>query len=239
MHQAQKNQQHLQAAVIAPATLRLWRKSLQTRCDDRQRSKQNARTFDGFLEDYLRCHVLALDRASRSMNFLVHCALALKSRRWPQGHTIRQGLLATYFADFGKGPIDKSLPLDLQTGIRLHRRIDAFSNQHQAIRDRCATFPLEYAATLRYSSIFLATFTCRRIGPYYYAFSATLSRRCYEACEIYSVYLSTEQATQMTRFLVICAVPICWPIMTIGSILSTLRIQCCADSTNCHCRSGQ
>ena len=42
-----------------------------------------------------------------------------------------------------KGPIDKSLPLDLQTGIRLHRRIDAFSNQHQAIRDRCATFPLE------------------------------------------------------------------------------------------------
>ena len=139
------------------------------------------------------------------MNFLVHCALALEaSRRWPQGHTIRQGLLAgAIFADFDKGPIDKSLPLDLQTGIRLHRRIDAFSNQHQAIRDRCATFPLELR---RYAPIFLdilGDFYLSQNWAYYYAHSrATLSRRCYEACEIYSVYLSTEQATQMTRFLV-------------------------------------
>ena len=95
------------------------------------------------------------------MNFLAHCALALEaSQRWPQGHTLRQGLLAgAIFADFGKGPIDKSLPRDLQTGIRLHRRIDAFSNIHQQSRDRCATFPQELR---RYAQIFLDI-----LGDYY------------------------------------------------------------------------
>ena len=79
------------------------------------------------------------------MNFLAHCALALEaSQRWPQGHSLRKGLLAgAIFADFGKGPINSSLPVDLQTGIRLHRRNDASSNQHQVIRDSCAAFPPE------------------------------------------------------------------------------------------------
>ncbi len=138
------------------------------------------------------------------MNFLAHCALALEaSQRWPQGHTLRQGLLAgAIFADFGKGQIDKSLPLDLQTGIRLHRRIDAFSNQHQTIRDRCATFPQELR---RYAPIFLdilGDYYLSQNWAYYYAHSrATLSQQCYEACDIYSVYLSVEQAAQMRRFL--------------------------------------
>ena len=138
------------------------------------------------------------------MNFLAHCALALEaSQRWPQGHTLRQGLLAgAIFADFGKGPIDSSLPLDLQTGIRLHRRIDAFSNQHQAIRDRCATFPPELR---RYAPIFLdilGDYYLSQNWAQYYAHSrATLSQQCYEACDMYSVHLSAEQATQMTQFL--------------------------------------
>ena len=45
------------------------------------------------------------------------------------GDALRSGLLAgAILADFGKGPIDSKWPLELQAGIRLHRRIDAFTN---------------------------------------------------------------------------------------------------------------
>ena len=76
------------------------------------------------------------------MNFLAHCALADDaSNSWPTGEDMRQGLLAgAILADFGKGPVPKSMPNALQTGIRLHRRIDAFSNQQATIREVCATF---------------------------------------------------------------------------------------------------
>jgi acyl carrier protein phosphodiesterase len=71
------------------------------------------------------------------MNFLAHCALAQDaSDCWDNGNALRDGLLAgAILADFGKGPIASHLPLDLQAGIRLHRRIDAFTNQHDLIRD--------------------------------------------------------------------------------------------------------
>ena len=71
------------------------------------------------------------------MNFLAHCALTQDaSDCWENGDALRSGLLAgAILADFGKGPIASKWPLELQAGVRLHRRIDAFTNQHGVIRE--------------------------------------------------------------------------------------------------------
>ena len=138
------------------------------------------------------------------MNFLAHCALAFEaSQRWTHGQDMRHGLLAgAIFADFGKGPIDRSLPVALQTGIRLHRRIDAFAGQHQAVRDSCAVFPKRLR---RYAPIFLDIlgdyYLSRHWDEYYSHSRSTLSQQCYQACDINVEYLSAEQSAQIARFL--------------------------------------
>ena len=53
------------------------------------------------------------------MNFLAHCLLAA-----PEEGLIAGGVLG----DFIKGPVPDDLPAELGAGIRLHRRIDSFSN---------------------------------------------------------------------------------------------------------------
>ena len=54
------------------------------------------------------------------MNFLAHCLLA-----WPGQGWIAGGVLG----DFVKGRVPESLPTELRAGIRLHRRIDTFTNR--------------------------------------------------------------------------------------------------------------
>ncbi len=77
------------------------------------------------------------------MNFLAHCLipdLALKD-------THPDLVAGGFFGDFIKGSLNGNsaladpLPNDLVNGIRLHRRIDAFSNQLPGIRASCARFP--------------------------------------------------------------------------------------------------
>ena len=58
------------------------------------------------------------------MNFLAHCLLG-----HPHDALVAGGVLG----DFVKGPVPDTLPVDLQAGIRLHRRIDALSNRHPGI----------------------------------------------------------------------------------------------------------
>jgi len=72
------------------------------------------------------------------MNFLAHCVIP--DRAVPDAHP---DLLAGGFVgDFIKGPMPGHLPDVLAAGVRLHRRIDAYSNQHPIIRRSCARFPL-------------------------------------------------------------------------------------------------
>ena len=54
------------------------------------------------------------------MNFLAHCLLAA-----PEEGLMAGGVLG----DFIKGPVPDALPAELGAGIRLHRRIDSFSNR--------------------------------------------------------------------------------------------------------------
>ena len=59
------------------------------------------------------------------MNFLAHTLLG-----YPDSGLIAGG----FIGDFVKGPVSDKLPLSLQRGIKLHRRIDSISNQLPSMR---------------------------------------------------------------------------------------------------------
>lgn len=74
------------------------------------------------------------------MNFLAHCLIAAQARPGDPGLTaslVAGGVLG----DFVKGRVPQDWPLPLQAGIRLHRRIDAYSNGLAGIRASCNRFP--------------------------------------------------------------------------------------------------
>ena len=66
------------------------------------------------------------------MNFLAHCVLA---------HPGDGFLAGGVFGDFVKGSIPRSLPVELRAGVRLHRRIDSFSNRLPAMKASARRFP--------------------------------------------------------------------------------------------------
>ena len=74
------------------------------------------------------------------MNFLAHCLIGASS----SGTELDPALVAGGFlGDFIKGPVPAEMPPNLARGVRLHRRVDAYSNQHQDIRQSCERFPPE------------------------------------------------------------------------------------------------
>ena len=73
------------------------------------------------------------------MNFLAHCLIGHEAAA---GSDRASTLLAGGFlGDFIKGPVPAEMPVDLALGVRLHRRVDAFSNQQPGIRRSCDRFP--------------------------------------------------------------------------------------------------
>ncbi len=82
------------------------------------------------------------------MNFLAHCLIPELALPVRQPDLVAGGFLG----DFIKGPVAVTLPHDLANGIRLHRRIDAFSNQSSGIRRSCDRFPAELR---RFAPIFV------------------------------------------------------------------------------------
>lgn len=126
------------------------------------------------------------------MNFLAHCALAEEaSNFWRVQPDQNQGLLAgAVLADFSKGAINTRWPEELRAGVRLHRRIDAVSNQHPGMRTSCQRFP---TALRRFAPIFVDI-----LGDYYLSTNwqryakETLSAftpRCYRAISRYQNHL--------------------------------------------------
>ena len=76
------------------------------------------------------------------MNFLAHCLIAQRAN--PANGVTGAGLMAgAILGDFVKGPVPERWPAALQAGIRLHRRVDAFSNGAPAIRRSCDRFPAD------------------------------------------------------------------------------------------------
>ncbi|GAA5443885.1 acyl carrier protein phosphodiesterase [Microbulbifer sp. NBRC 101763] len=64
------------------------------------------------------------------MNYLAHLLLSGPEARWRLG-----GLLG----DFVKGPLVGERPAAIEAGIKLHRRIDASTDEHTAYRDALAS----------------------------------------------------------------------------------------------------
>ena len=126
------------------------------------------------------------------MNFLAHCALAADaSETWSVDSHCRNGLLAgAIIADFCKGRVSSQWPLPLQAGIRLHRRIDAVSNQHAAIRNSCQLYPKELR---RYAPIFVDILAdyhlSHRWRDYYEEPIHSFTQQCYSAVASYRDYL--------------------------------------------------
>lgn len=73
------------------------------------------------------------------MNFLAHCVLGALARDSRTEGLIAGGILG----DLWKGAIPVHWPAEIQAGVRLHRRVDAASNQHPGIRRSCERFPAE------------------------------------------------------------------------------------------------
>jgi acyl carrier protein phosphodiesterase len=58
------------------------------------------------------------------MNFLAHCFLARHREEW---------LLGSFLADYLKNAAIRSLPEAVQEGVRLHRRIDTYTDRHPEV----------------------------------------------------------------------------------------------------------
>lgn len=78
------------------------------------------------------------------MNFLAHCLIGSRAADDDPDTPGAEALLAGGFlGDFIKGRVPEEMPEELALGVRLHRRVDAYSNQHPQIRASCDRFPPE------------------------------------------------------------------------------------------------
>lgn len=80
------------------------------------------------------------------MNYLAHLHL---------GGPQPADLLGSLYGDFVKGPLQGRWPADIEAAIRLHRRIDAFTDSHPIVCQARMRFP---AARRRYAGILLDVF---------------------------------------------------------------------------------
>jgi len=68
------------------------------------------------------------------MNYIAHIHIAQ--------HT-NTSMVGNFLGDFVKGSELQYLPIALETGIRLHRSVDVFTDQHRAIIELKNTFPAD------------------------------------------------------------------------------------------------
>ena len=73
------------------------------------------------------------------MNFLAHCLIGADAGL--AGPLRNSLIVGGFFGDFVKGTVPTDMPESLALGVRLHRRIDAYSNRQPLIRRSCERFP--------------------------------------------------------------------------------------------------
>ena len=93
-------------------------------------------------------HANASTDQQRRVNFLAHSLIPALAAEPGHPDLIAGG----FMGDFIKGPVPENLPDTLAEGVRLHRRIDAYSNAQPKIRASCARFPTELR---RFAPIFV------------------------------------------------------------------------------------
>lgn len=114
---------------------------------------------------------------SRRMNFLAHLFLSGA----PDSRAYSDVLLGNFIADAVPGRQLENYPLAVQTGIRLHRAIDTFTDQHPVVRRgtqrlRAAGYG-KYAGVI--SDMFLDHFLARSFPEFSAERLADFARRVY------------------------------------------------------------
>jgi acyl carrier protein phosphodiesterase len=94
------------------------------------------------------------------MNFLAHFHLA-----WPDDGLVAGGLEG----DFLKGPLRGTLPTRIEAGVKLHRAIDAYTDNHPVIRELRCEFP---AQLRRYAGILIDLSFDHYLSQHWARFSA-------------------------------------------------------------------
>jgi len=111
------------------------------------------------------------------VNFLAHCLIGARAADETRPELVVGGFLG----DFIKGTLPVDLPRGLALGVQLHRRIDAYSNQHPGIRISCGRFPQPLR---RMAPIFVDIIADHCLARQWSEFSSepisTFTRRTYE-----------------------------------------------------------
>lgn len=118
------------------------------------------------------------------MNFLAHCLIAEEAGRTSPAADAAPLIAGGLLADFIKGPVPPDWPKALQQGVRLHRRIDAFSNGAPAIHKSVGRFP---ASLRRLAPIFVDVIADHCLALDWSAHHSqplpVFSARCYAAAQ--------------------------------------------------------
>jgi acyl carrier protein phosphodiesterase len=126
------------------------------------------------------------------VNFLAHCAL---------GSAHAHYLVGGFLGDFVKGPVRSDLPAGIRTGIRLHRRIDAFSAVQTDIKTSVSRLP---ATSRRLAPVFVDLvadhFLARHFETAYEEPLVEFSMRAYGILADHEDYL-TAGAVRFSRFM--------------------------------------
>jgi acyl carrier protein phosphodiesterase len=94
------------------------------------------------------------------MNYLAHLHL---------GGDAPAQLLGSLYGDFVKGPLKGQWPQPIEAAIRLHRRIDMFTDTHPLVEQARGRFP---AARRRFSGMMLDVFFDHCLAVHWSSFSA-------------------------------------------------------------------
>ena len=125
------------------------------------------------------------------MNFLAHCALA---------DSAPGILVGGFLGDFVKGPVPAGLPDDVRLGVRLHRRLDAYSAVEPNIKRSVLRLPPD-ARRLAPVFIDLVTdhFLARTFEQWHGEPLAQFTTRAYRTLQAHDAVL-TDAANRFLRF---------------------------------------
>ncbi len=127
------------------------------------------------------------------MNYLAHCAIAdVAARHNNHDPQTRAALIAGGFiGDFVKGAVPADWPLPLQTGVRLHRAVDAESNRNVLLKPSFERLP---SSQRRFAPIFVDILADHCLALHWDSYMSMsiqqFSSQCYDAINEHSSLMS-------------------------------------------------
>jgi acyl carrier protein phosphodiesterase len=127
------------------------------------------------------------------MNLLAHAYLARRSDEW---------IVGAILGDFIKGSVPDGYPPVIQQSVRLHRRIDSFTDAHPIPRE---SRQLVHASRRRYAGIMIDIFYDHFLARQWSVFSPlplpTFTQRIYRALQSQAIFLPTTLHAVLPRLI--------------------------------------